>query len=193
MVAQRKSLLAWTGSSLTVRPRVNSQLSIANWGNTYLTGRGLVALSGQGQIYQISLKPSEEFVVHPSNVVAYTITPSSPQPYRLKSSSLKLQVPALGFSGYVTQFLPETKFFKVMRESNFWKTVASILFKIRTWSRRTIWGDRLFLKFNGPTTILLQSRASRVSDVLTKNEVNEIADVEPGTVKDAVKLLEKNG
>jgi Mitochondrial biogenesis AIM24 len=62
---------------------------------------------------------------------------------------------------------------------------------VRTWSRRTIWGDRLFLQFTGPTTILIQSRASRVRDVLTAREVNEIADTPPGTVKEAVRLALK--
>ena len=45
---------------------------------------------------------------------------------------------------------------------------------------------KLFLRFEGPTTMLLQSRASRVSDVLTLKDVNEIAESQPGAVQDAV-------
>lgn len=45
---------------------------------------------------------------------------------------------------------------------------------------------QLFLRFEGPTTMLLQSRASRISDVLTLKDVNEIAESQPGAVQDAV-------
>lgn len=41
-------------------------------------------------------------------------------------------------------------------------------------------GHQLFLQFHGPTTILLQTRASRIRDVLTFEDVNEIADTQPG-------------
>lgn len=47
---------------------------------------------------------------------------------------------------------------------------------------------QLFLQFYGPTTILLQTRASRIRDVLTSENVNEIADTEPGVVQPAVNL-----
>lgn len=77
---------------------------------------------------------------------------------------------------------------------------------VRTWSRRTIWGDRvsidysrclknhayktqLFLQFEGPTKLLVQTRASRVNDVLTTEEVNEIANAPPGVTREAVELV----
>ena len=184
MVAQRKALLAWTGHTISVSPVANRSMSLAHWGNTEVTGRGLVALAGPGQIYQITLKPGEEYVVHPGNVVAYTITQHPPLPYRLKSSSLRLQVPNLGL-GYL---IPDTKFLRVMSQTTTWKTIKQVLFGLRTAARRTIWGDRLFLQFHGPTTILMSSRASRISDVLTSRDVNEIADSPPGATQSAVTL-----
>jgi hypothetical protein len=45
---------------------------------------------------------------------------------------------------------------------------------------------QLFLRFEGPTTMLLQSRGSRISDVMTLRDVNEIAESPPGAVQDAV-------
>jgi hypothetical protein len=66
--------------------------------------------------------------------------------------------------------------------------VGNLLFNFRTAARRTIWGDSLFLKFHGPTTILLSSRASRISDVLTSRDINEIADSPAGVVQSAVTL-----
>ncbi|KIN01012.1 hypothetical protein OIDMADRAFT_179876 [Oidiodendron maius Zn] len=184
MVTQRKALLAWTGHTLSVSPTVNRSMSLAHWGNTQITGRGLVALAGPGQVYQITLKPGEEYVVHPGNVVAYTITQHPPLPYRLKSSSLRLQVPNLGLS----YLIPDIKFFRVMRETATWKGITQLLFNLRTAARRTIWGDRLFLQFHGPTTILMSSRASRLNDVLTSRDVNEIADSPAGALQSAVTL-----
>jgi len=160
-------------------------MSIAHWGNSYITGRGLVALAGPGQIYQITLRAGEEYVAHPGNVVAFTVTQHPPLPYRLKSSSLRFQIPNLGL-GYL---LPDIKFFRVMQQTDTWKGIGKLLFNLRTAARRTIWGDRLFLKFQGPTTILMSSRASRISDVLTSRDVTEIADSPAGALQSAVTLM----
>jgi hypothetical protein len=184
MVTQRKALLAWTGHTLSVTPAVSRGMSLTHWGNSQITGRGLVALAGPGQVYQVSLKAGEEYVAHPGNVVAYTVTQHPPLPYRLKSSSLRFQVPDLGLSKY----LPDIKFFRVMRQTDTWRGIGKLLFNFRTAARRTIWGDSLFLKFHGPTTILLSSRASRISDVLTSRDINEIADSPRGAVQSAVTL-----
>ncbi|TVY93614.1 Altered inheritance of mitochondria protein, mitochondrial [Lachnellula willkommii] len=187
MVAQRKALLAWTGHTLSVSPTANRSMSLAHWGNTFLTGRGLVALAGPGQIYQVTLKAGEQYVAHPGNVVAYTVTQNPPLPYRFKSSNLRFQVPDLGFS----TLLQGIKFFRVMRETDTWRAVTKLLFNFRTAARRTIWGDRLFLQFHGPSTILISSRASRINDVLTARDVNEIADSPAGAVQSAVTLASK--
>ncbi|KAH8661443.1 mitochondrial biogenesis AIM24-domain-containing protein [Tricladium varicosporioides] len=184
VVAQRKALLAWTGHTLSISPSTNKGMSLAHWGNSYITGRGLVALAGPGQTYQITLKPGEQYVAHPGNVVAYTVTQHPPLPYRLKSSSLRFQIPDTGLG----RLLRNVKFFKVMAETNTWRTITNLLFNIRTAARRTIWGDRLFLQFYGPTTILMSSRASRISDVLTSRDINEIADSPAGAVQSAVTL-----
>jgi hypothetical protein len=160
-------------------------MSLAHWGNTEVTGRGLVALAGPGQIYQVTLKPGEEYVAHPGNVVAYTITQNPPLPYRFRASNLRFQILNLGL-GYL---VPDTKFFRVMQDSSIWSGLKKLLFGLRTAARRTIWGDRLFLQFKGPTTLLLSSRASRISDVLTSRDINEIADSEAGVAQSAVMLL----
>jgi hypothetical protein len=187
MVAQRKGLLAWTGHTLSVSPTISRGMSLAHWGNSQITGRGLVAVAGPGHLYQVTLKPGEEYVVYPGNVLAYTITQHPPLPYRLKSSNLRFQVPNLGLSYLV----PDTKFFRVMRESSTWRGITTLLFNFRTAARRTIWGDRLFLQFHGPMTLLLSSRATRISDVLTSREINEIADSPAGAVQSAVTLAAK--
>ena len=48
---------------------------------------------------------------------------------------------------------------------------------------------QLFLQFEGPTKLLVQTRASRVNDVLTTEEVNEVANAPPGVTKEAVDVV----
>lgn len=48
---------------------------------------------------------------------------------------------------------------------------------------------QLFLKFHGPSTILVQSQAARLADILSDKEVNEIANAPPGAVEAAMKEL----
>lgn len=185
MVSQRNALLAWTGHTLTLSSRIQQRLSLAHWGSTHLTGRGLAALSAPGQIYQLTLSEGEEFVAHPGSVVAYSVSRSPPQPFRFKSSSLRLQVPSL-----ITR-IPTPEFWKTFRQSGFYKFFARVAYSIRTMTRRTIWGDRLFLQFKGPGTVYLSSRGVRVADVLTNREINEIADTSAGEAQAAVELATK--
>lgn len=104
-----------------------------------MTGRGLLALAGSGQIYQIQLKAGETYIAHPSNVVAYTMSATPPLPYRFKSSNFRLQVPDLGFG----TLLQRVKFFRVMSETATWRALAGSSHTLRTWLRRSIWGDRV--------------------------------------------------
>ncbi|KAJ4316559.1 Altered inheritance of mitochondria protein 24, mitochondrial [Neodidymelliopsis sp. IMI 364377] len=182
VVSQRQALLAWTGHTLTLKPQYNVKLGLAHWGNTYITGRGLLALAGSGQIYQVQLKAGESYVAHPANVVAYTASATPPMPFRFKSSNFRFQVPDLGFGSLVQN----AKFFRIMSQTATWRAISTTYYTLKTWMRRSIWGDRLFLRFEGPTTMLLQSRGSRLSDVLTLKDVNEIAESQPGAVQDAV-------
>jgi hypothetical protein len=184
-IAQRKALLAWTGNTLTVTPSLNRRLSLAHWGTTTCTGRGLLALTGTGNIFSLDLAENESYIAHPSNILAYSVSsPTPPRPYRFKS--LNLQIPSQQYT--FLPIFPRSRFLTNLRNSDTYKLLSSLAFRIRTWSRRTIWGDRLFLQFTGPTTILIQSRASRVSDVLTNRDINEIADAEPGVVAEKVEL-----
>ncbi|KAL0634573.1 Altered inheritance of mitochondria protein 24, mitochondrial [Maublancomyces gigas] len=181
MLTQHDALLAWTGHSISSRPTISHKMSksLAHWGNSKLTGRGLVALIGRGQIYQVTLNPGEEFVVHPSSLLAYSMNgPSRPAPYRLRSTSLRLQVPSFGLS----RFMPEVEALRKLRNSEVYRAAARMLFTVRTWSRRAVWGDRLFLRFRGPTTILMQSRTVRLAEVFRKNDFSELADTEPGAL-----------
>ncbi|KAH8701850.1 altered inheritance of mitochondria protein 24, mitochondrial [Talaromyces proteolyticus] len=186
MIAQRGALLAWTGHSLSIRPRINTNLSVVHWGSSEVTGRGLLALVGRGQVYSVDLKAGERYIAHPSNVLAYTVSSNPPQPYRFKSTSLRFQVPGVHFP----EFLLKSRYLRDLTASDTWKASMKILHNVRTWARRTIWGDRLFLQFDGPATLLIQTRAARVRDILSDNEVNEIADTPPGATFNAFNKLE---
>ncbi|KAJ5905147.1 Altered inheritance of mitochondria protein 24 [Penicillium subrubescens] len=177
MVAQRRALLAWTGRSLSIKPTINASLSLAHWGSSAVTGRGLIALVGQGQVYSVELKDGEQYVAHPSHIVAYTMSSNPPRPYRFKSTTLSFQVPGLKT---LPRLLQGNKFIRDVSDSKAWKNTMSFLHKLRTWSRMTIWGDRLFLQFDGPATILMQSRGPRVNDILSERQVTELADAPRG-------------
>ncbi|KAI9822141.1 MAG: Altered inheritance of mitochondria protein 24, mitochondrial [Thelocarpon impressellum] len=97
----------------------------------------------------------------------------------MKSSTLRLQIPSFELGSWI----PDSKFLRAMRESASWKALKVFYFSLRTWARRTLRGDRLFLQFHGPSTILLQSRAARLGDVLTARDVNEVAETEPGAMQ----------
>lgn len=187
-VAQRNALLAWTGHTLAITPRIQRGLAPAHWGNHHLTGRGLAALAAPGQIYEVALGEGEELVVHPSHVVAYSVDRNAPVPFRFKSSSLRLAVPSVP-----TSLVPQglAKFWKDMKDTGAYKFLARLFFSLRTTTRRSIFGDRLFLQFQGPTKILMSSRGARISDVLTNEDVNEIADTEAGIMPKSIEQAAK--
>lgn len=93
-----------------------------------------------------------------------------------------LQVPSL------TSWIPESQFMTNLRKTEAYKFAARALFSLRTVARRTIWGDRLFLQFKGPATILMSSRGVRVTDSLSSEQVNEIADSPEGAMSKALEL-----
>ncbi|KAL2267992.1 hypothetical protein VTJ83DRAFT_2838 [Remersonia thermophila] len=192
IVAQRNALLAWTGHTLSPTPRFQPGMPLAYWGNTHLTGRGLAALAAPGQVYELNLAEGEEIVLHPSHVVAYPVTRNPPRPFRFRSTKLTPQVPRVpaSITAAAGRLMPErvARFWNAMRDTSTFKTLARLLYGLRTAARRTIWGDRLFLHFEGPMTVLMSTRGVRVRDVLSREDVNEIADTEAGVVPAAVKL-----
>ncbi|KAI5284056.1 Altered inheritance of mitochondria protein 24, mitochondrial [Ascosphaera aggregata] len=160
----------------TILEPESGQLSLTYWGNSRVTGRGLMALVGRGQIYLIDLQEGEKYIAHPSNVLAYTINNQLPSPYRFRSTFLNLQVPDIGQSQWLSRF----KLIEEVAKSDVWKNLMLAWHTLKTWMRRTIWGDRLFLQFEGPSRILIQSRGSTVNESLTTRQVAEIADAPPG-------------
>ncbi|CAK7266707.1 Altered inheritance of mitochondria protein 24, mitochondrial [Sporothrix epigloea] len=222
VVAQRSALLAWTGHKLSVTPQRGegtASLGLAHWGTSFVTGRGIAALSAPGYIYPVTLAAGEELVVHPSHVVAYAVNKQgAPTPFRLRSSKgmlaavaesaksavssaaqtaqiatkavrVRLQTPGMQTEPSESRI---AHFWDVMRTTSIYKFMARALFEARTVLRRTIWGDRLFVHVRGPTTLLLSSRGVRVAEVLTRDMVDEIADSEAGTVAAAVDSTSKH-
>ncbi|KAK9476518.1 mitochondrial biogenesis AIM24-domain-containing protein, partial [Lipomyces japonicus] len=176
-IAQRNSLLAWSGSTLTVKPKLVPHLSLSRWGNTLLQGRGEVALAGKGQIYQITLQEREEFVVHPSNILAFTSNLPSPKPapYRLRHSRLRLQVP----DSILPSKLFDSKFLRDLKATKFVQLISKFFYRFKILIRNSIWGENLFVRFSGPSTILIQSRSAKLADLIPASELREIAQLQP--------------
>lgn len=184
-LSQRAALLAWTGSNLSVTPTISSQLSFSHWGTSTATGRGLVALSAKGHTFALDLAKGETYIAHPSNILAYTTTNTPrPTPFRFRSSQARFQIPL-----QLGNWFPDSRFTRAWKTSGTYKFFQGISLRIKTWSRRTIFGDRLFLRFEGPTTILLQSRGNRVTDILTADQVNEIAEAPAGVVGKTIRNI----
>lgn len=57
------------------RTRTNVSKSLAHWGASQITGRGLLALVGRGSITQIELEAGESYVVHPRCVILNSAFP----------------------------------------------------------------------------------------------------------------------
>ncbi|KAB8345833.1 hypothetical protein FH972_022888 [Carpinus fangiana] len=174
VVASRKGLVAWCGERLTVSPRLSTSLGVAHWGQQTITGRGLVALAGTGGVYSVVLAQGEQYIAAPANVLAYSAGSGGninrPEPYRLRSTTLRLAVPNL------VGMLPVTRFTTAMRDTETYRFFMKMAFRIRTWARRSLWGDRLFIRFTGPGTVLVQSRPGKLVDVLDEREINEVMD-----------------
>ncbi|KAJ3524307.1 hypothetical protein NM208_g12109 [Fusarium decemcellulare] len=169
MVSQRNALLAWTGHTLSLSQRIQSGLTLAHWGSTHLTGRGLAALSAPGQIYELSLKEGEEFVAHPGSVVAYSVSRHTPKPFRFKSNTLRIQVPSL------SRWIPEAEWIKTPADYNSTDDLGRSTLPPVPW----------------PSQNPHVQPSVRASDVLTNQQVNEIADAPAGALAQAVDLANK--
>lgn len=79
-----RALLAWTGQTISIKPTRDrravrndpSHTTRLNWlakslakrGNSEVTGRGLLAITGQGSVYQVVLAAEEKYLLHPRYV-----------------------------------------------------------------------------------------------------------------------------
>ncbi|KAK9447066.1 mitochondrial biogenesis AIM24-domain-containing protein [Limtongia smithiae] len=189
-LGQRSALLAWAGTTITLTPKLTPNLSLARWGNTVVSGRGEVAVVGKGQIYQVSLTDKDdEFVVHPANVLAYTSGvpgQKKPAPYRLKHLRFRLQIPGfLKFFSKPSIITPSATPSPATSPSLATEIAHTPLarFLARRWAsiagalRTLVFGDDLFIRFSGPATVLIQSRAPRLADVIPAAEVRELREL----------------
>lgn len=62
-----------------------------------------------------------------------------PQPYRFKSTTLRFQIPGLD----IPELLLKSRYIRDFTASDTWKASMRIFHNVRTWARRTIWGDRV--------------------------------------------------
>ncbi|KAK9463675.1 mitochondrial biogenesis AIM24-domain-containing protein [Lipomyces oligophaga] len=198
-VAQRGALLAWTGSTLTLKAKLVPSLSLARWGNTVLSGRGEVALVGKGQIYQITLRePEEQFLVHPSNVLAYTSSLPAAVPVfqRVKHTRVNFSVPTwLGGNLFKKSDSPIASLATSVSENEVYRFLSRAWFQVKSGIRRFIWGNDMFIRFQGPCTILIQSRATRLADLISAREVRqayEAAAVQPESFAEPLSNISTN-
>jgi hypothetical protein len=161
-LTQPSALLAWSGHSIVVKPQE-------------ITGRGLVALVGRGQVYKVALKPSEEFIINRRSLLAYSAGGQKPESTRLAATALRFQIPRIRLGLGIAEKLREVEWINAVRTSKSWQMLGKMVWALKM----VIWGDREFLKFVGPATVLLQSRTgSKMRDLLSREEMEEFATVE---------------
>lgn len=144
------------------------------WVESKISGRGLAALVGKGQIFQVVLDVGEEFIIHPRNLLAYSRnTPLMPQPYRLSSNSLRLQVPK--FQYHLPRVDFGKSFFQAVAQHDIWKSISKMLGHARIWLRSKIWGDRVlyFLQWSYKRLIRFTYRSSYVSKAPPQYSYNQ--------------------
>lgn len=178
-VAQRDALFAWAGAALHVQPNTSlfgsSRGGTTRWGNTYLTGRGDVALVGRGQIFKIDLTEDEDILVHPANLLAYTTAQGSTNAHgqfvKLNHSAPLLQLPKLPF---VERLLANNSLLKSYLDSDFHRAVQNTNKSIRkTWAKWFGTGNQL-LQIQGPRTILIQSQRTDLRQIVSRNDLAKV-------------------
>lgn len=175
----KDALLLWCGVKAETRQQGigKSLLRVS----TSLTGRGSAVVSGSGQIYQIVLEQGDSYILHPSNVLAYA--ESCPEPQQVKLQNLKISLPFKVPS--LSNFLLKYEFFRVMSAQPFWTYTKRFGLAVRRFFRNLIWGDQLFVRFQGPTTILLQSRSgTKYTEEERSLEIEPIPDEQEPTKSD---------
>ena len=177
-LAQPAALLAWSGHSIVVRPRE-------------VSGRGLVALAGRGQVYQVVLAAAEEFSVRKESLLAYSAAGRRPEMARLGWTGWGLQVPRWARDPWgVRARVQELPWVGTVGASRVWGWVARARWALKT----ALWGEREFLRFVGPATVLLQSRTGgRLRDMLSREDMDEtaVAEVAPAVVMRKVLKADK--
>ena len=86
----------------------------------------------QGNATQVKISKS-------SHLLAYTISTTSPQPHRLSALPFRIQIPSL-----IPSRVYQSEFMREMRSTETIQIFARIWQRIKTWSRRTFIGDRVF-------------------------------------------------
>src|SRR5690606_12621241 len=136
-----------------------------------VTGRGLVALVGRGQVYRVDLAVAEEFVLHPKAVLAYA-PPEGRTPERIRLPMLRVQVPRV--RARRGAWVAEVGWVRALRATKGW----DVLRRVVAAARSALFGDREFLKFVGPATVLLQSRVrGGISEWVAREDVGDYARV----------------
>jgi uncharacterized protein (AIM24 family) len=177
-ITGKQTLMAWSGLQASVKQdNIDGSLLQAS---THLTGRGAAVVAGQGQIYQLVLQATDQYVVHPAHVIGYSVSCPKPVPVSLNFVKVSLPFKMPSLSNWLLRF----EFFRVMSKTDTWSFAKAAATKIRLLFRRMVHGTSAYVRFTGPTTLLLQSRTnikfSTEPDVIEAPKPDmQIADRQP--------------
>lgn len=149
-------------SKILQLPR-NSQTGLSSWDNlgyTLLSGRGLVGLVGNGSIYTITLKESEEILVNPKLLLALSVN----GPNDLENCVAKYKMHLRKDTNEKEEIPPNMNSEERVLPKNVWdklnssyRTISRLIWKTKEKLGGRINGDNDFIKIIGPRTLFLES------------------------------------
>lgn len=165
IVAKANALHTYSGQSLIVNAQRRSRYY--RYGHTFLSGRGIVALTSNGPLYKLRLEQGETFLINRANLVAYSIDSNNSNTYKPELHRLN----------------PRTADTKMVEHSSergtsivgkSWQYIKSFYTVMKNFlvTRST----PQFLKLQGPTTLIITSSPS-LNDVhlsLPRENLNNV-------------------
>lgn len=176
IVANPTSLHTFCGDQLRTeaknRPWIKRRSNAPDFAHTFLSGRGTVALSGNGQLFKVSLEQDESFLALKDNLVAYSVDSnnknSQAAKYHKIPNTLQQQ----------TDQLPPTNFLDRLKSA--YKYINTLVHS----------ESSKFVRIHGPTTLLLQSSLPSYTPNLLPNTNLNANPLESQVSKTAQQIID---
>lgn len=152
-------------------------------GYTLLSGRGQVALVGNGTVYNVNLKESEEILINKNNllgisvngpydlqncILKYTFPLSKTEAQKLENNNLEqlLSIKPLAPNASVKDYYV----YYSSKLGNIWRKLLNVFHEGQIKSYNFLVGNQEFIKIIGPRSILLQSNSSNDYDLAARRK-----------------------
>lgn len=127
-------------------------------GYTFVSGRGVLGLVGNGLVYTATLLDGEEVLINKHNLVALSVN----GPYDLQNCVVKYDYPVPDVNSESTPDVAQVKSWRdfVIRTKYYFSKLTNFGLLLQTNTSNYLVGNQDFVRVIGPRTVLLQSGAS---------------------------------